>query len=251
MTTHDEFATWDAAYVLGSLSPTERREFEAHLRECERCSESVAELAGMPGLLSQVPREEAFALLDADGPAATGETEATGATAATAAADHAGGPGPDVLPALLHHARRRRVRARWLIGGLSAVAAALLIGVAAFALPGVLSPPASPQAVVVMQQVEPSPLTADLKLTEEPWGTRIESACRYARVGAADGGRSWEYAMVVTDRSGTQHTISTWTADEGTTATPVATTSIPLKDIAAVDIRAAGDGTVLLRSSFG
>ena len=59
MSTHDEFATWDAAYVLGALSPTERREFEAHLRECDRCSEAVSELAGMPGILSRVPREQA------------------------------------------------------------------------------------------------------------------------------------------------------------------------------------------------
>ena len=28
----DEFATYDAAYVLGALSPTERAAFEAHLR---------------------------------------------------------------------------------------------------------------------------------------------------------------------------------------------------------------------------
>ena len=36
MTTHDEFATWDGAYVLGALSPADRREYEAHLRVCER-----------------------------------------------------------------------------------------------------------------------------------------------------------------------------------------------------------------------
>ena len=70
-------------------------------------------------------------------------------------------------------------------------------------------------------------------------------------MGGADGGHSWTYALVVTDRAGQQHTISTWTADEGTTATPVATTSLPLKDIATVDIRSAGNGTVLLRSTFG
>ena len=27
----DKFAQWDAAYVLGALSPAERREFEEHL----------------------------------------------------------------------------------------------------------------------------------------------------------------------------------------------------------------------------
>ncbi len=239
MTTHDEFATWDASYVLGALSPTERREFEAHLRECDRCSEAVSELAGMPGILSRVPKEQAFALLDEDAPA----------TATMDAQDL--GPSPDVLPTLLHRARRRRARGRWLVAGLSVAAAALLVGIAALVLPGVVNPAAGPQASVVMQQVEPSALTADLRLTPEPWGTRVDSKCRYAHVGAEDGAHAWTYAMVVTDRSGAQHTISTWTADEGTTALPVATTSVPLEDIAAVDIRSAADGTVLLRSTFG
>ena len=242
MTSHDEFATWDAAYLLGALSPADRREFEAHLQVCERCADSVAELAGMPGLLSRVPREQAFALLD-------DETVPAASAAASNAAE--AGPGPELLPTLLHQARRRRARSRRLVAGLSAVAAALIVGVAAFVLPGVLHPAAAPTAAVAMQQVEPSALTADLRLTTEAWGTRIDSRCTYAHVGAPDGGHSWTYAMVVTDRSGQQHTVSTWTADEGTTAAPVATTSLPLNDIAAVDIRSAGDGTVLLRSTFG
>lgn len=235
MTTHDDFAGWDAAYVLGALSPTERRAFEGHLRECERCAEAVSELAGMPGILSRVPRDDAFALLDEDAPDVSAEDR---------------GPGADVLPSLLQRARRRRNRSRWLVGGLSAAAAAVLVGVAAFVLPGIVNPAPAPPAAVVMQQVEPSALTADLRLTVEPWGTRIDSKCRYAHVGADDGGHSWTYAMVVTDRAGQQHTVSTWTADEGSTALPTATTDVPLKDIAAVDIRSAGDGTVLLRSTF-
>ena len=51
---NDPFVTFDAAYVLGSLSPEDRHEFELHLRECPECSRSVGELAGLPGLLSQV-----------------------------------------------------------------------------------------------------------------------------------------------------------------------------------------------------
>ena len=39
-----------------SLSPTDRLEFERHLPGCERCRRSVAELAGLPGLLGRVPR---------------------------------------------------------------------------------------------------------------------------------------------------------------------------------------------------
>jgi len=246
VTTHEEFSTWDAAYVLGALSPADRRAYEAHLRECERCAEGLTELAGLPGILSRVPREDALALIAE--PAAATADAAVGETAA-AEPPAVQGPGEDVLPTLLHRARRRRARSRWLVAGLSAAAAAVLVGVGAFVLPAVLQP-ATPTADVVMQQVEPSPLSADLRLTSEPWGTRIDSRCSYARVGADGGGHAWGYAMVVTDRAGKQYQVSTWTADEGTTATPVATTSVPVADIASVDIRSAGDGTVLLRSTF-
>ena len=48
----DKFAQWDAAYVLGALSPAERREFEEHLASCPPCQAAVSELAAMPGLLA-------------------------------------------------------------------------------------------------------------------------------------------------------------------------------------------------------
>jgi RNA polymerase sigma-70 factor (ECF subfamily) len=228
---HDEFSTWDAAYVLGSLSPGERKLFEEHLHECDRCATAVAELAGMPGLLGRVPREQAFALLDEEAP-------------------RDAGLGAEVLPSLLDQARRRRRRSRWLVGGLAAAAAAVLVGVLAIALPAVL-PSSPPGTSVAMEQVEPSALSADLRLTSEPWGTRIDSRCSYAKVGGDDGGHTWTYAMVVTDRAGHQTQISTWTAAEGTTVVPTATTSVPISNIAAIDIRAAVNGTVLLRSTFG
>jgi len=52
--TTDEFAFYDAAYVVGALSPTDRREFEDHLKVCAACAFSVSELAGLPGLMSRV-----------------------------------------------------------------------------------------------------------------------------------------------------------------------------------------------------
>ena len=58
----DPFREWDAAYVLGSLDPADRRVFEDHLRPCAACRAAVAELAGMPGLLRMVPADEATAL---------------------------------------------------------------------------------------------------------------------------------------------------------------------------------------------
>jgi hypothetical protein len=63
----DKYAHWDAAYVLGSLSETDRREFEAHLDECRTCWDAVAELAGMPALLSLLDLDD---IADDDDPIA-------------------------------------------------------------------------------------------------------------------------------------------------------------------------------------
>ena len=52
-----EYAMWDAAYVLGSLSSVERREYEAHLRTCPSCREAVGEIGGMPALLAQLDHD--------------------------------------------------------------------------------------------------------------------------------------------------------------------------------------------------
>jgi len=60
----DPYLLWDAAYVLGSLSGHERREFESHLATCPRCREAVSELSGMPSLLSRLDAEDVEALDD-------------------------------------------------------------------------------------------------------------------------------------------------------------------------------------------
>ncbi|HEV7185941.1 MAG TPA: zf-HC2 domain-containing protein [Leifsonia sp.] len=245
MTTHDEFATWDGAYLLGALSPADRRAYEEHLRTCPACSESVTELAGLPGLLGRVSDTDAFALLD------SGNADADAAGAVVAERDAAQGASPEILPALLSAVRRRRLRTRfWTAGSLAA--AAVVVALTAVVLPAVLAPAPVPRAgtSVVMTQVEPSALTADLNLVAEPWGTRIESRCSYAAWSGEDAGRVWTYAMIVTDRSGKQTQISTWNATAGTTVEPTATTSVRVADIASVDIRSAVDGTVLLRSTF-
>ncbi len=62
----DPYALWDAAYVLGSLSASERRDFEAHLATCPRCPEAVAELSGMPALLALIDADDVEALDDAE-----------------------------------------------------------------------------------------------------------------------------------------------------------------------------------------
>ena len=72
-----EYETWDAAYVLGSLSDSDCREYERHLAGCVPCQDAVAELADLPPLLSLVN------------------------------ADVAAPPCPDLLPGLLARADQR------------------------------------------------------------------------------------------------------------------------------------------------
>ena len=62
----DPFVTYDAAYVLGALSPQDRAAFEEHLRGCAQCAAAVAELAGVPGLLARVSADDARGLVDPD-----------------------------------------------------------------------------------------------------------------------------------------------------------------------------------------
>ena len=59
---NDRYATWDAAYVLGSLSAADRREFEAHMATCAGCREAVGDLSGVPALLSRLDREDVVAI---------------------------------------------------------------------------------------------------------------------------------------------------------------------------------------------
>ena len=108
----DRFTTWDAAYVLGSLSPAERREFEEHLAGCPACQAAVSELAGMPGLLAQVPPEDAALL------------------AAAPAVVISDAPPPGMLAAVRsRHATRRR-RTVGILAGAAAAVLLVLAGVA-------------------------------------------------------------------------------------------------------------------------
>jgi hypothetical protein len=57
-----EYATWDAAYVLGALSSADRRGYEAHLSTCISCRLAVSELCGLPALLRQLSRVDVAAI---------------------------------------------------------------------------------------------------------------------------------------------------------------------------------------------
>ncbi|MGW3999585.1 hypothetical protein ACWEF6_39340 [Amycolatopsis sp. NPDC004772] len=102
---NDPYRDWDAAYVLGALSPAERREYEGHLGCCVSCAAAVASFAGMPGILSVVPRETSVELL---GPVS---------------------PRVSLMPGLVRAARASRRRGRARVA--AAVAGAALAGAVA------------------------------------------------------------------------------------------------------------------------
>ena len=55
--THDDMVVLAPAYVLGALEPEERRAFESHLAECDRCVSEVRSLGRVTsGLAQSVPQ---------------------------------------------------------------------------------------------------------------------------------------------------------------------------------------------------
>ena len=56
-----EYATWDAAYVLGALPDADRHEFETHMAGCASCRDAVAELVTVAPLLTLLNYDEVVA----------------------------------------------------------------------------------------------------------------------------------------------------------------------------------------------
>ncbi len=222
----DSYRDWDAAYLLGSLAPAERREFEGHLSECAECSASVAELAALPGLLARVPASEVES--------------------------------PEVLPReflphLVAAARRHRARVRALTTGLLLAGAAAAVAVA-LVVPGLVSvllPGRQGERVaeITLGQVVPSALSADVRLIAHDWGTSVEMTCRYAGDYSAPDVAAVTYGLYVTDSSGGTTQLATWTALPGRTVAASGATNLPIDEIRTVDVRAVESGTVLLAGS--
>ena len=227
--TTDEFARYDAAYVLGALSPADRRNFEDHLATCPTCASSVGELAGLPGLMSRVSLDQLIA-----------EPEPVPGT---------------LLPSLARAVRRERGR-RAIVVGASAAAAACLIAVGAVALTRPDSPARPPvtastqpgTASQALAAVVPSPVTASARLVDMAWGTRIDLTCAYRAQGLYPS-RQVPYAMVVIDRNGAAEQVATWKALPNRTLTVMGASSKARQEIAAVEIRTLGGKTILRLST--
>jgi anti-sigma factor RsiW len=226
------YAMWDAAYVLGSLSASDRREFEGHMAGCPACREAVADLSGVPALLSRLDHEE-VAAMDQSGRAQAATPELS----------------PELLPSLLATVRFRRRRTRVTTWVASAAAAAVL-GIGVFVgVQGYSSTPAQQVTASSQQmaQVGTTMLTSTVSLNPEHWGTSINLRCVCL---APLNAHHDTLAMVVVGRDGSQTRLATWVAVPGHTATPAGSISMPANQIAAVQVVSADSGEVLLQRSL-
>lgn len=226
------YATWDAAYVLGSLSAADRREFETHLAACAPCRQAVAELSGVPALLSQLSGDD-VAAIDASGRAPE--------------------LSPQLLPSLLETVRWRRRRNR-IVTWVASVAAAVVLGVGllvgvqgSFGLFGSHSQPATVASAQPMSQVGTKFLTSTVTLSSQHWGTVIDLQCYCL---APPDAHHDTLAMVVVGRDGSQTRLATWVAIPGHTANPAGSISTPMDQIASVQVVSADNGQILLERSL-
>lgn len=223
------FAKDAGAYVLGSLSPADRLEFEQHLPECDDCTLAVRDLAGMPGLLGRV---EPSVLEQSDRPL------------------------PDtLLPTLSRRVRGTR-RRRLVLGAGVAAAVAVLVPVALLRVgadgPEQRTEPqeTSEQAEVMAESMYPVgkvPVQAELSMEAVTWGTRLGLTCTYDR--DALGRRlppAVHYTLHVRTRDGRSEHVGSWRAVTGMTMTITAATSSPREDILWVQVRDP-DGRVMLQ----
>ncbi|WP_325050130.1 sigma-70 family RNA polymerase sigma factor [Renibacterium salmoninarum] len=236
MTDHnDSLAQWDAAYVLGALSPAERHEFEIHLSSCARCAASVAELAGMPGILAALPAAaQAEALLRS-------EAEPVQASA-------------NVLPMLARRARKSKVRRRLMTVAAGIAVAAAATTVTVVALPA--SPISQVQANAVplnFSAIDAQPVTVSGKALPVSWGTQIEWRCSYAASQSTPGytgGASTPFQLVVVDRNGKETVAASWDSSDGSVVSPVTTIDTPLTEISKIEVRWANSGKVVVSAKL-
>lgn len=215
----DKYSTYDAAYLIGALSPEERHDYEQHLVDCPECRTALSQITGVPGLLARVPDVDSLA-----------------------SPDDAIVP-VSLLPRLLRAVDRRRRRRRWIAaaGGIAAAACLAIALIVGFGP----RPPAAPLVATPSSaaiSAAAGPLTASAQLTDRAWGTQIKLHCMY------NGGTTYpvgSYRLVVIDDSGAAEQIATWTVVPDKEAIVEASTSLTSKQISMLEVRTESNTVVL------
>lgn len=222
----------DGAYVVGSLSTEERREFVNHLPGCPECRSSVRALSGLPGLLASI------------------DTDETGVLGGAPLEP----PPPTLWPRLLSVVQRDRVRKRRR-GRLLAVAACLLVLVGT-AAPVAVYAPFSPvrqtggteQTDLPMLAMTPvsagTSVSAEIGILDKAWGTKVALHCSYpdSRYGGEQA-----YKLVAIAKSGASEQIGSWSVGPGREVSADAATRFHQDELVALEIRRADDQPVLRR----
>ena len=245
-TDHTRYADWDAAYVLGSLSPADRREFEAHLENCKSCRAAVAELSALPGLLGRLDAARAFAVLDPDG--------------------DAGRPPADLVDRIRARDRAQRVR-RGVFSAGAVAAAAALAAVLTLTVPALLAsggqpltqptpPPTSQpsdaptETVAFVATSDDVPVEATAELSRLAWGTSIRMTCTWHPDPVNGPYAPVQYALWVTDADGAETALSTWSSGAGDQVVVTAGTAVALDAISRLQVRDASGERVLLDAAL-
>ena len=210
------------SYLLGSLDPTERADYAAHLAHCPYCLREVGQLAGLPGLLARSPgpprgAQPPRSTSPEAGPGPPPPPFSASAARAAGAAPTAGSaasPGgePTALVSALREIHRQRSRRRTLVAAALVLVALVGVGGTAAAA-GVLRQPttgvvAASQLPVQMVPVGNDGSTAAVALNQKAWGTEVVMRCRYP-------GNGYErpvFSLVAKTTDGSSIELARWTA---------------------------------------
>jgi hypothetical protein len=224
VTDDSDIANWDAAYVLGALTPEERREYEDYLAANPQHAAALDEFSSLPSILDVLSPEEALALVSTDEPRDEKPL--------------------DLMPSLARAAERRQRRSRRNFMLMVTATAAAFLAVGVIVTAAVLGRPqtsTSPTLQAMTSTGRPG-VTAQLAVTEKKWGTRLDWQCQYTKDWSRNVG---SYDLVVTTVDGKHTTVGSWRPEGNETSGLAAATVIPTSQIRTVDIRVAGEDSPL------
>ncbi len=197
--------------VLGVIDPMERPAVEAHVATCARCTATLAELAGLPGLLHQLDPAEAAAGL----PPVSADFTAR------------------LLAAGRDTARTRNARRRVIRVGIGLVAAVVIVFAALF-VPGLWRDSTSAGVtastpIVVTGNDPATSVSAKVELASQATGTQLTLTLNGVEPGE-------HCQLVAVDSSGRREVAATWVASYQGRATVTGTTSLTAQSITSLEV---------------
>ena len=202
--------------VLGAIEPEDRPVIEAHLTTCASCSAELAQLAVLPGLMHRLDAPTVDSV----------ESQGLGDRLRSAGSD------------LAARRRDRGRRRRQLVGAAGLLAASVAVAVLIVGRSPEVGPPAGGTSPVVATAGRPgSPVSARFVLHPRAAGTRVSVSLH----GVPSDQRC---SLVAVSASGRREVAATWVASYSGSATVEGTTSLPIADIARLQV-VRPDGTAL------